>query len=471
MGSRAGVGQSGQNKSPGHHSGATGVSPVFRTYTVCQTTFMIGWAKPPVKYYFSEQRTEGGGVEPQWLMSRSPVWQTVSSTHWQHLPDPSLPNTIYSQYWTTDVLWITALWYISKYHSVPNREDTTGKRRSPMKAVRIHQFGGPEVLTYEDVPDPRPRKDQVLVRVRACAMNHLDIWVRKGLPGVNLPHILGSDIAGEIVEVGEYVTGLKTGQRVLLAPMHFCNHCARCTAGLQNQCPEFTVLGNLVDGGDCELIAVPEANVIPIPDWLGFNDAASVPLVFLTGWHMLVGRAGLRPGQTVLVLGANSGVGIAGIQIARFFNWRVITTAGDDRKMAKARELGADHVINHYRQKISEEVRKITNKEGVDIVMEHVGPATWDESIRSLKPAGTLVTCGATTGPQVGIDLRFVYSRQLSVLGSYMGTMGELHEVLKHVFSGRLKPVVDRTFPLKEARAAHEYMENSQMFGKIVLNP
>jgi NADPH:quinone reductase-like Zn-dependent oxidoreductase len=340
-----------------------------------------------------------------------------------------------------------------------------------MKAVRIHEFGGPEVLRYEDVPDPQPRRDQVLVRVKACAMNHLDIWVRKGLPGVKLPHILGSDVAGEIVEVGEYVTGFRVGQRVLLAPMHFCNHCAKCVAGLQNQCPEFTVLGNGVDGGNCELIAVPAANVIPIPDSLDFNQAAGVPLVFLTAWHMLVGRAGIRPGQTVLVLGANSGVGSAGIQVAKFFNCHVITTAGDDRKMAKARELGADYVIDHYKQKISEEVRKITNKQGVDIVLEHVGPATWDESLRSLKPAGTLVTCGATTGPQVGIDLRFVYSRQLSVLGSYMGTMGELHEVLKHVFSGRFKPVVDRTFPLKETRAAHEYMEKSQMFGKIVLNP
>jgi NADPH:quinone reductase-like Zn-dependent oxidoreductase len=341
-----------------------------------------------------------------------------------------------------------------------------------MKAIRTHEFGGPEVLRYEDVPDPQPRKDQVLVRVRACAMNHLDIWVRKGLPGVKLPHIPGSDVAGEIVEVGEYVSGLNPGQRVLLAPMHFCNHCAKCVAGLQNQCREFSVLGNAVDGGNCELIAVPAVNVIPIPDSLDFNQAASVPLVFLTAWHMLTGRAAIRPGQTVLILGANSGVGIAGIQIAKqLFQCRVITTAGDEHKMAKARELGADHVINHYQQKISEEVRKITDKEGVDIVLEHVGPATWDESVRSLKPAGTLVTCGATTGPQVGIDLRFVYSRQLSILGSYMGTMGELHEVLKHVFSGRVKPVVDRTFPLKEARAAHEYMEKSQMFGKIVLNP
>ena len=340
-----------------------------------------------------------------------------------------------------------------------------------MKAVRIHEFGGPEVLRYEDVPDPQPRKDQVLVRVKACAMNHLDIWVRKGLPGVNLPHILGSDIAGEIVVVGEYVTGLKPGQRVLLAPMHFCNHCASCVAGVQNQCREFTALGNGVDGGYCELIAVPAVNVIPIPDSLDFNQAASVPLVFLTAWHMLVGRAGIRLGQTVLVLGASSGVGIAAIQIAKLFHARVITTAGDETKLAKARGLGADYGINHYQQKISQEVRKITNKEGVDIVVEHVGVAKWDESVKSLKPGGTIVTCGATTGPNVGFDLRFLFSRQLNLLGSYMGTMGGLHEVLSHVFAGRLKPVVDRAFPLKDARAAHEYMEASQMFGKIVLLP
>ena len=340
-----------------------------------------------------------------------------------------------------------------------------------MKAVRIHEFGGPEVLCYEDVPDAKPRKDQVLVRVRACAMNHLDLWVRKGLPGVNLPHIPGSDVAGEIVEVGEYVTGLNSGQRVLLAPMHFCNHCAKCVAGLQNQCPEFTVLGNRVDGGNCELIAVPAVNVIPIPDRLNFNQAASVPLVFLTAWHMLVGLARIRQGQTVLILGASSGVGIAAIQIAKMFHALVITTAGDEKKLEKARGLGADHGINHYQQQISEEVKKLTNKEGVDIVVEHVGAATWDQSMKCLKPAGTLVTCGATTGPNASFDLRFLYSRQLSLLGSYMGTMGELHEVLSHVFGGRLKPVVDRTFALKDIRAAHEYMEKSQMFGKLILNP
>jgi NADPH:quinone reductase-like Zn-dependent oxidoreductase len=340
-----------------------------------------------------------------------------------------------------------------------------------MKAVRIHQFGGPEVLTYEDVPDPRPRQHEVLLRVRACSLNHLDVWVRKGLPGVKLPHILGSDVAGEVVEAGEYVGGFKAGQRVLLAPMHFCGHCAKCVAGLQNQCREFTALGNAVDGGNCELIAVPAANVIPIPDSLDFNQAASVPLVFLTAWHMLVGRAGIRLGQTVLVLGASSGVGIAAIQIARLFHCRVITTAGDEAKLARGRELGADYGIDHYKQKISEEVRKITNKEGADIVVEHVGAATWDESVKSLKSGGTLVTCGATTGPNVAVDLRHLFGRQLTLLGSYMGAMGELHEVLKHVFAGRLKPVVDRGFPLSELRAAHEYLEKSQMFGKIVVNP
>jgi NADPH:quinone reductase-like Zn-dependent oxidoreductase len=212
-------------------------------------------------------------------------------------------------------------------------------------------------------------------------------------------------------------------------------------------------------------------NVIPIPDKLDFQEAASVPLVFVTAWHMLVGRAQIRPGQTVLVLGANSGVGIAAIQVAKMFQTRVIATAGDERKMERARELGADFVINHYQQKISEEVRKITNFEGVDIVVEHVGKATWDESVRSLKPGGTLVTCGATTGPKVDLDLRFLFSRQLSLLGSYMGTMSELHEVLSHVFAGRLKPVIDHIFPLKEIRAAHEYLEKSEMFGKVVLIP
>jgi NADPH:quinone reductase-like Zn-dependent oxidoreductase len=196
-----------------------------------------------------------------------------------------------------------------------------------------------------------------------------------------------------------------------------------------------------------------------------------VPLVLVTAWHMLVARAKVQPGQTVLVIGAGSGVGSMAIQIAKLFSCRVITTAGDERKLEKGRELGADFTINHYQQKISDEVKKITGKEGVDIVFEHVGKAVWEECMRSLKAGGTLVTCGATTGPEVGVDIRFLFSRQYSVLGSYMGTMGDFHEGLKHVFSGRLKPVVDKSFPLSDARAAHERLEKSEMFGKVVLIP
>ena len=340
-----------------------------------------------------------------------------------------------------------------------------------MKAVRIHEFGGPEVLKFEDVPQPTLRKDQVLVRVKACALNHLDLWIRKGLPGVKLPHINGSDVSGDIAEVGEYITDLKPGQRVLLAPLTFCNHCAECTVGRQNFCPLFSVLGYLNDGGNAEFIAAPRVSVIPIPDSLTYDEAASVPLVFLTAWHMLVGRAQVKPGQTVLVLGAGSGVGSAAIQIAKMWGARVITTAGDETKLEKGRDLGADYTINHYKQKISEEVRKITAKRGADVVIEHVGAATWDESVKSLRPGGTLVTCGATTGPEGKIDIRFLFSRQLSYLGSYMGSMGELHEVLKFVFSGQLKPVVDRSFPLREVKAAHEHLERSAQFGKVILNP
>lgn len=340
-----------------------------------------------------------------------------------------------------------------------------------MKAIRFHQFGGPDVLKYEDVADPVLRKDQVLVRVRAVALNHLDLFLRKGLPGVNLPHISGADIAGEIADVGEYITDLKLGTRVLLAPHVFCGYCEACSRGQQNFCPQYSVLGYRVDGGNAELIAVPRVNVIPIPDSLDFDQAASVPLVFLTAWHMLVGRAGLRPGLTVLVLGAGSGVGSAAIQICKLFNATVITTAGGDDKLAKAKELGADYTIDHYKQKISDEVKKITAKQGVDIVFEHVGQATFGESQKSLKPGGTIVTCGATTGADASLNLQFLFARQLSYLGSFMGTQGELLEVLKHVFSGKLKPVLDTTMPLREAAAAHQRMESGKFFGKIVLNP
>ncbi|HJX82951.1 MAG TPA: zinc-binding dehydrogenase, partial [Candidatus Angelobacter sp.] len=236
------------------------------------------------------------------------------------------------------------------------------------------------------------------------------------------------------------------------------------------------VLGYLNDGGNAEYIAVPRVSVLPIPepaetDSLTYDEAAAVPLVFLTAWHMLVGRCNIKPGDTVLVLGGGSGIGSAAIQVGKMFGAQVIATAGNESKLDQARELGADHVINHFQQKISEEVKKITNQAMCDIVFEHVGQATWMESMKSLKPGGSIVTCGATTGPEASFDIRFLFTRQLSFLGSFMGTMGEFHEVMKHIFSGKLKPVVDKSFPLREAAAAHERLEKSEQFGKVILNP
>lgn len=342
-----------------------------------------------------------------------------------------------------------------------------------MKAARIHQHGGPEVLAVQDVPDPTIRADQVLLRVRACALNHLDLFVRAGIPGMrfSMPHILGSDIAGEVVAVGELCERVKPGWRAVLSPGLSCRQCEHCLSGNDNLCRRFTMFGYATDGGDVELIAAPEYAVIQIPDDLPFVNAAAAPLVSVTAWHMLMARARLQPGEDVLVLAASSGVGSMAIQIARLFQCRVIATAGGEEKMARARELGAAHVIDHYRQDISAEVRRLTGKRGVDVVVEHVGAATWHKSLESLAPAGRLVTCGATTGYDARIDLRFLFSKQWSLQGSFMGTMGELHQVLKFVFRGQLKPVIDRVYPLAEIRAAHERLERKEHFGKVVVTP
>jgi NADPH:quinone reductase-like Zn-dependent oxidoreductase len=342
-----------------------------------------------------------------------------------------------------------------------------------MKVAHIHQHGGPEVLVYEDVAEPKIKANQVLVRVRACALNHLDLFVRAGIPGMKfaMPHVLGSDIAGEVVEVGELCERVKPGWRVLLAPGVSCRQCEQCLSGKDNFCRKFTNLGYGEDGGNTELLAVSEYSVIQIPDDMSFEDAAATPLVFLTAWHMLMGRARLQAGEDVLVLSASSGVGTAAIQIAKLFHCRVIATAGGERKLAKARELGADHVIDHYQQDISAEVRKLTGKRGVDVVVEHVGVATWQKSLESLAPGGRLITCGATTGYDARVDLRFLFSKQWSLLGSFMGSLGELHQVLKFVFRKQLHPVVDRVFPLSEIAEAHRYLENKEQFGKVLVTP
>jgi NADPH:quinone reductase-like Zn-dependent oxidoreductase len=340
-----------------------------------------------------------------------------------------------------------------------------------MKAIVFERHGGPDVLEYRDAPEPVIRPNEVLVRVRACALNHLDLWVRGGLPNISfpLPHIPGSDVAGEIAQIGADVTTVKVGQKVVLAPGVACGKCAACISGQDNRCRQFTNLGYMIDGGCAEFVRVPEVNCMPYPENLSFEEAASIPLVFQTAWHMLVTRAELQPGEDVLILGAGSGVGSAAIQIAKFFCARVIATAGNDVKLQKGKELGADHLVNHKTQKIRDEVRRITAKRGVDVVFEHVGTATWDDSIASMAPSGRLVTCGATTGYDAKIDLRVLFARQISLLGSYMGTKSELLTVLKLVAAGRLKPVVDRIFPLAEAAAAHAYLESSAQFGKVVL--
>ena len=326
-------------------------------------------------------------------------------------------------------------------------------------------------MRYEDVPEPRLRDDQVLVRVRACALNHLDLFVRAGIPGIEfaMPHILGSDIAGEVVEAGGLCERVKPGSRILLSPGLSCRQCEACASGNDNLCRRYTVFGYGIDGGYAELIAAPEYAAIPIPDQLSFEEASAVPLCFLTAWHMLATRARVRAGEDVLVLGASSGVGSAAIQIAKMLGCRVIATAGDDDKLAKARELGADHTVNHYTQDFSIEVKRLTAKRGVDVVVEHVGRATWPKSLHSLAPGGRLVTCGATTGFDAAIDLRYLFSKQWSLLGSFMGTFGELHQVLGFVFRGQLHPVIDRSYPLADARAAHERVERREQFGKVVL--
>ncbi len=340
-----------------------------------------------------------------------------------------------------------------------------------MKAVILSEHGGPEVLRYTDVPEPAIGARDVLIRVRACALNHLDLWIRKGLPGrkVPLPHIPGSDISGEVAKIGEGVSNVKVGDRVLLAPGLSCGQCEQCIAGRDSFCKEYTLFGSTVPGGYAEFVRSPSVNVIPIPGNLTFEEAAAIPLVFLTAWHMLMARAHLQPGEDVLVLAASSGVGSAAIQIAKLFHCRVIATAGGEAKLAKARELGADYVIDHYLQDISAEVRKITAKRGVDVVIEHVGAATWQKSVESLAPAGRLVTCGATTGFEGKINIGYLFARQLSILGSFMGSKSELYSVLELFKRGLLKPVIDCVMPLERAADAHKRLENREQFGKVVL--
>jgi NADPH:quinone reductase-like Zn-dependent oxidoreductase len=340
-----------------------------------------------------------------------------------------------------------------------------------MKAVRFHRHGGPEVLQYEDASDPKPTSDEALVRVRACALNRLDLWARNGLPNVEipLPHISGSDIAGVVEWVPPEEKEFKQGDEVIVNPGVGCGRCEKCLIGKDNQCRYYTIIGYGVNGGYAELVKVPRTNLVQKPERMGFEEAASFPLVFLTAYHMLVTKARVEAGDTVLVLASSSGVGSAAIQLAKLHGAEVIATGGDAEKLERAKQLGADYVIDHYKQDVLEEVRRITGKRGVDVVVEHVGKATWSSSVKALAKGGRLVLCGATTGAEVTTDLRYVYNRELTVFGSFMSSKGELLKVVDLFRAERLKPVVDSVFPLEKAGEAQVKMEESRHFGKVVL--
>lgn len=329
-----------------------------------------------------------------------------------------------------------------------------------MKAVVIREHGSFDKLRVEEVPTPQPRADEVRVRVRAAALNHLDTWVRRGIAGVTfpLPIVPGCDGAGVVDAAGEAARGIRPGQEVVLAP------------GLGDPLDkDYGILGETRDGTCAEYVVVPRENVLPKPENLTFEEAAAVPLTFLTAWAMLVRRARVEPGEWVLVHAAGSGVGTAAIQIAKLFRCNVIATASTEAKRAKARELGADEALPY--DEFARAARRITGKAGVDVVVEHVGAATFEGSVLSLRKGGRLVTCGATTGAEVRVDLRHVFFKSLSLLGSTMGTLQELKAVLGHVAAGRMRPVVDSVFPLDEIAEAHRRLADRAVFGKVVVIP
>ena len=342
-----------------------------------------------------------------------------------------------------------------------------------MKAVIFDTHGGPEVLRYTDVPTPVPGAGEVLVRVQACSVNHLDLWIRQGIPAyqITLPHISGCDAAGVVEQTGPGVHGVPVGAPVIIAPGLSCFQCAACSSGNDNLCQAYGIFGAKTNGGYAQFATARARDVIPLPPGLSMEAAAAFPLVFLTAWHMLITRAKLRAGETVLIHAAGSGIGHAAVQIAKLSGATVITTVGSDPKIAKAKALGANHVINYQRQDFVAEVRRLTNDQGVDVVFEHIGPQTWEGSLKLVNKGGRLVTCGATSGPTVPLDLRYVFSRQLSLLGSLMGTRAELLTLAALMGQGKLKPVVDTVYPLTEARAAQERLLARDAFGKLVLKP
>ena len=325
-----------------------------------------------------------------------------------------------------------------------------------MKAIRIHEDGGPDVLRYEEAPDPSPEAGEVLVRLRAASLNRLDLWIRKGLPSVPKPRILGADGAGVVAATGEGVSGFAVGDAVVINP------------GIEHG-SRISVIGEHMDGTHAELIAVPATNVYPLPDGLSFEEAAAFPLVFETSYRMLVTKARLEAGEWVLVWGVGSGIGTASLTLASALGGRVIATSSSDEKLERARELGAAATVNHSRDDVAEQVKRITDGGGADVVVEHVGEATWQRSLQAVRAGGRIAVCGATSGPNPPAALHRVWWKQLTIYGSTMGTKADFEGAYDLVASGRARPVVDTIFPLAAASAAHERLEAGEQFGKVVL--
>lgn len=341
-----------------------------------------------------------------------------------------------------------------------------------MRAAIFHEHGGPEVVRIEQVQRPRPARGEVLVQVRASAMNHLDLWVRRGIPiETTMPHIGGSDIAGVVAEVGDGVDAARVGERVVVNPSLWCGRCWACARGQESMCVRFRILGEHTDGGFAEFAAAQADHVYRIPDAMSFQEAAAIPISYMTAWRALVTRAALRPGEDVLVIGASGGTALAAVQIARLMGARVFAVTKGAEKVQRLRELGADVVYDREETDWSKAVFKDTDRRGVDVVVENVGAPTWAGSVRALANGGRLVTYGGTAGPKVELDVRGVFWKQIQVIGTTMASRGEFEDLLRVVFAGRLQPVIDTVLPLDDARAAHERLEAGGQVGKIVLVP
>ncbi len=340
-----------------------------------------------------------------------------------------------------------------------------------MKALAFNQFGGPETLKLQDVPDPTIHPDQVLVRVRACALNHLDLFVREGIPALKtpLPFWTGCDIAGDVVQIGAEVTDVKAGTRVAVNPNLTCDRCEYCRAGEHSLCVRYGILGEHVPGGLAELVAVRGNRVLALPETISYEDTASFILTNMTAWRMVVTQGQLRAGQDVLILGVGGGVSSTAVQIAKLCGARVFVTSSSDAKLERARGLGADVCINYTREDWPKVVFERTGRRGVDLVIENVGASTWKQSLRSLRKGGRLVTCGATTGPIGETDIRIVFWNQISIIGSTMANDTEFQQVMALLFAGRLRAIIDEVVPLADGAAAQRRLAEGQQFGKIVL--